>query len=372
MPSTMRSACASPAGVPGRLPSAAARRVTVARQWVSGAAAGAALAVSAVVGVILLGRAAQQPPSGRVTPAAPRNPPVTLPGRAGTPRGHRPFAVGLRTLRLVDRSRRVRQADGRVVARTLVTEVRYPALGAPSGADARGAPAARAAGPFPLVVFGHGFGLLPRTYALLLRAWARAGFVVAAPAFPLERATAPGGPVESDIVNQPGDVRFLISALLRDGAAARGPLHGLLDPQEIAVGGHSDGASTASAVAYDRRERDPRVRAALLFSGAAIDGAFLPRHGSPPLLAVQGTADAVHPPAGTYAAFAAAPRPKYLLRLLGAGHEDPYTIQLPQRRVVERVAVAFLDRYLRHRPDAERVLRAAARAPGIASLTAAP
>jgi dienelactone hydrolase len=346
--------------------------VIAARQWVSGAAAGIAVAVSAVAAVMLLGRATQQAPNGPVAPTTPRNPPVTLPARAGTPRRHRPFAVGLRTLRLVDRSRRVRQADGRVVARTLVTEVRYPALGAPTRADARGAPAARTAGPFPLVVFGHGFGLLPSTYTLLLRAWARAGFVVAAPAFPLERRTAPGGPLESDIVNQPGDVRFLISALLRDGAAARGPLHGLLDPREIAVGGHSDGASTASAVAYDRRERDPRVRAALLFSGAAIDGAFLPRRGSPPLLAVQGTADPVHPPAGMYAAFATAHRPKYLLRLLGAGHEDPYTTQPPQRRVVDLLVVAFLDRYLRHRPDGERLLRAAARAPGIASLTAAP
>jgi predicted dienelactone hydrolase len=339
---------------------------------VSGTAAVAALAVGAVAAVILLGHAARRPSSGRVTPTPPREPQVTVPTHAGTPRPHPPFAVGLRTLRLVDHSRRVRQADGRVVARTLVTEVRYPALGAPSRADARGAPAARTAGPFPLVVFGHGFGLLPSTYTLLLRAWARAGFVVAAPAFPLERRTAPGGPVESDIVNQPGDVRFLISALLRDDAAARGPLHGLLDPQEIAVGGHSDGASTASAVAYDQRERDPRVRAALLFSGATIDGASRTRRGTPPLLAVQGTADSVHPPAGTYAAFAAAHRPKYLLRLLGAGHEDPYTTQLPQRRVVERVAVAFLDRYLRHRPDAERELRAAARAPGIAALTAAP
>jgi hypothetical protein len=39
---------------------------------------------------------------------------------------------------------------------------------------------------------------------------------------------------------------------------------------------------------------------------------------------------------------------------------------------VERVAVAFLDRYLRLQPDAERRIRAAAQAPGIASLTAAP
>jgi fermentation-respiration switch protein FrsA (DUF1100 family) len=156
------------------------------------------------------------------------------------------------------------------------------------------------------------------------------------------------------------------------GRSPGGPLHGLLDAGEIAVGGHSDGGVTASAVAYDPRLRDPRVRAAVLLSGAHIDPAPPGGRGSPPLLAVQGTADAVQPPRATYAAFAAAGRPKYLLRLLGAGHEDPYTTQPAQRRIVERVTVAFLDRYLGHRPDAARALRTAARAPGIASLTAAP
>jgi dienelactone hydrolase len=253
-----------------------------------------------------------------------------------------------------------------------VTEVRYPALGAPSGADARDAPAAEAAGPYPLLVFGHGFALLPATYALLLRAWTRAGYVVAAPAFPLERASVPGGPIESDLVNQPGDVRFLISRLLGASAAARGPLHRLVDPRQIAVGGHSDGAATASSVAYDRGERDPRVRATILLSGAGVTGGPRPHPGSPPVLAVQGTADRVHPPAATSGFFAVARRPKYLLQLLGAGHEEPYTTQVPQRRIVERVGVAFLDRYLRHRPATLRRLLADGLPRDLVSLTAVP
>jgi dienelactone hydrolase len=313
---------------------------------------------------------ARRSSSGRSS--TPRAPGVSVPPNGPTPRRHRPFAVGLRTLRLVDRSRRVRQADGRVVPRTLVTDVRYPALGSSSATDTRGARAAVAAGPYPVVIFGHGFALLPSTYTLLLRAWARSGYVVAAPAFPLERATAPGGPVASDRVNQPGDVRFLISSLLRAGAAPHGALHGLLDPGEIAVGGHSDGAGTASSLAFDPRERDPRVRAVLLFSGAHVTDTARTGRAGPPVLAVQGTADPVHPAAASSAFFAAARRPKYLLRLLGAGHEEPYTTQLPQRRIVERVGLAFLDRYLGHRPDGLRRLLAAGRVPGIASLTAAP
>jgi predicted dienelactone hydrolase len=67
--------------------------------------------------------------------------------------------------------------------------------------------AARTDGPFPLVVFGHGYAVTPAIYADLPRAWTRAGFVVAAPVFPLENAAAPSGPTENDLVNQPAAVR---------------------------------------------------------------------------------------------------------------------------------------------------------------------
>ena len=59
--------------------------------------------------------------------------------------------------------------------------------------DVPGAAPARAPGPFPLVIFGHGFAVTPGPYASLLEAWARAGYVVAAPIFPLGNANAPGG-----------------------------------------------------------------------------------------------------------------------------------------------------------------------------------
>ena len=47
----------------------------------------------------------------------------------------------------------------------------------------RRAPAAREFGPFPLIVFGHGFDVTPSVYARLLQAWTRAGYVVASPVF---------------------------------------------------------------------------------------------------------------------------------------------------------------------------------------------
>ena len=86
----------------------------------------------------------------------------------------------------------------------LTTVVRYPAT----------------RGPHPLIVFAHGFALTPATYSRLLRAWTQAGYVVAAPVFPLEDANAPGGPTESDLVNEPRDVSFVVTRLLALNARA--------------------------------------------------------------------------------------------------------------------------------------------------------
>jgi dienelactone hydrolase len=277
-------------------------------------------------------------------------------------------------LRLVDTSRSIELPNGTSEPRTLLTYVRYPALGPPGKTDLPNAPAAGADGPFPLVVFGHGFAVTPTLYARLLQSWARAGYVVAAPVFPLENANAPGGPNESDLVNQPADIRFVISRMLAASSAGSGPLAGLLDPTGIAVAGQSDGGDTALAVAYDLRFRDPRVSAAVILSGAEIPGiggfAFPP--GSPPLLATQGTADTVNPPSSTNEFFDAAPRPKYLLSLIGAEHLPPYSDEQPQLEIVEHVTTAFLDSYLKHRPGALARLVPLGSVPGTASVLAEP
>ena len=84
-----------------------------------------------------------------------------------------PFAVGLRVITFTDSSRRIELPGGGTEPRILRTYIRYPALGSPSRTDVLDAPAARTSGPFPLVIFGHGFAHTPALYARLLQSWAR-------------------------------------------------------------------------------------------------------------------------------------------------------------------------------------------------------
>jgi dienelactone hydrolase len=259
-----------------------------------------------------------------------------------------PYAIGERTVTLLDSSR----------GRRLVTVVRYPL----------------APGRFPLIVFGHGFAVTPAPYAALLRAWARAGYVVAAPVFPFGNANAPGGPDERDLVNQPRDMSVVITRIEAASSARGGFLSGKLAPGRVAVSGQSDGGDTALAVAYDPRFRDDRVGAAVILSGAEIPYLSPVRFSSPapPLLATQGTADTINPPPLTYTFFDAAPRPKYLVKLLGAPHLGPYTDMQPQLRIVEQVTIAFLDYYLKGARRALGRIAADASVGGTASLTADP
>jgi len=263
--------------------------------------------------------------------------------------GAGPFAVGEIVTTLTDNSRRVTLPGRRRVPRRLVTVIRYPAVGEPSQTDEPGAPSARVDGPFPLIVFAHGFRATPDSYSRLLRAWAQAGYVVAAPVFPLTNTRAPGGADESDLVNQPKDMSFVISRMLARSATEHGVLAGLINPNEIAVAGHSDGGSTALAVAYNRLYVDHRIRATAILAGAEIPGVYgydFPAP-SPPLLAVQGTADTSNIPASTRIYFRIAPAPKFLLSLLGAGHGPPYINEQPQLGIVEQVTIAFFDAYLK-------------------------
>ena len=314
----------------------------------------ATVLVAAVLAATVLVGAVGLALGGGTARAMPADPPPRPSARAAA--AGPPYAVAERVFSFTDSSRTVRYPGHPPQARPLTTVVRYPE---------------NAPGPVPLIVFGHGYAVTPAYYWRLLRAWAQAGYAVAAPVFPLENEHATGGPDESDLVNQPHDMSFVITRLLAMSAAHTGPLAGLLAPGRIGVSGQSDGAETALAAAYDRHFLDPRIRAAAILSGAEFAGqrrSYFPP-GSPPLLATQGTADTVNPPRLTYQFFALARRPKYLLKLLGAPHLPPYVDEQPQLSIITRVTTAFFNLYLKGDAAAAADMSAAGNVPGTATLT---
>jgi hypothetical protein len=261
-------------------------------------------------------------PDTTAEPAAPRP----------RPTGHTNLRVAVLTENFFDASRN----------RRLTTVVRYPAP-PPGGTSAGGQ-----APPYPLIVFGHGFAVTPAPYTPLLDAWVRAGYVVAAPIFPLGNENAPGGPNEHDLPNQPTDMNFVITKMLElSSVGGGGPLASVIS-SHVAVAGQSDGGDTALATAFDPAAHTLPIGAAAILSGAEDPFAphFTPQPGTP-LLAVQGTADNVNLPAETMSYFSAAAPPKFLLLLNGAGHQEPYTAPGQTLDAVAKVTTAFFDRYLK-------------------------
>jgi len=333
------------------------------------AIAAAALTVAGALLILLAGAGSAVPvpaaaagePQPRVTVAA---------ASAGAP-APLAGAVGYRVVTFVDATRTVHFHHHGTRPRTLITQIRYPAAGEVAAGEVPDAPPLRAAGPYPLVVFAHGFAETPTVYSQLLDAWARAGYVVAAPLFPLTQRYVPGGRRESDLINQPADMRFVISRMLDDSANPDSFLYGLLAPDQIAVAGQSDGAATALAVAFDPEFADRRIRAAVVLSGAELtlidDNIAFPTRG-PALLAAQGSRDPINEPSATHRYFALAPRPKFLLTLIGATHLPPYTTQQPYLGVVEQVTVAFMNHFLRDAHASLAHMRLAGNTAGVASL----
>ena len=211
-----------------------------------------------------------------------------------------------------------------------------------------------AAAAMPIVVMAHGFGALPEDFDAFAGTVAAAGFIVAAPEFPLTNRNPPGERLGiNDLNNQPGDLSFVITQLLQAASTAGDPLHGRIVAGDLAVIGQSLGGATVIGLTRKNCCRDPRVRASIL-SAAPL----LPFFGSDPLSAAGPPTLILHGTADTTVGFATATQlynliapPRFLVGIQGAGHSDALESQveppIAARDAGQRATVAFLNAVFR-------------------------
>jgi len=211
-------------------------------------------------------------------------------------------------------------------------------------------------GPFPLIVFSHGFRSIAQSYTAAFEAFAREGYVVVGPNFPYD-----------DFRTHPADISLVIDRL----SGAQSPLRkGLVDLEHIASTGHSIGGADVYGVTYNACCRDRRITAAFTFEGAlgTFAGEFVWQ--GPPLLIVLGDADPlIAPDTGTkiFSNFTSA---AYLLTVKGGGHGGGLRPDNVGYASVQATVRDFLAAYLyedgnaleslrsnRSRPDTSLLLR---------------
>jgi dienelactone hydrolase len=219
--------------------------------------------------------------------------------------------------------------------RTLTTTVRLP-----PGTE-----------PAPLIVFAHGLSGHPDVFTQLLAEWAAAGFVVAAPAFPLTNREVPDAWENWwDVQQQPGDMTFVTDQLLAANDDPSSPLHGRIDPERIGFGGLSLGGATTYLAGLNQATRDPRVDAAMVLDGVAFhDDAtdtFLEPSGVPALVA-HCDGDPLADLQVARDAYALLAPPKYLVVLHGECHAEAFE-DTPHAldAVAPGVTTAFWQAYL--------------------------
>jgi dienelactone hydrolase len=244
------------------------------------------------------------------------------------------FTVETLSETFVDESRPTDDPAGVRAAptRTLVTDIYVP--------DGEG--------PFPLIVHAHGFNGNPGKFTELLTRWAEAGYVVAAPKFPMTNDLDGGTGVLGDYVNQPADVTLVIDEVLRLAAGDHPALAGRVDEERIGVSGHSLGGATAYGLVFNDCCRDDRVGAVAIMSSvpAPFEGGSY-RFTGVPLLLLQLTEDPIIPYEEAEGVYEQATRPRFLLTLDGGTHFEPYEdVPSPFDGVVRDVTVAFWDAYL--------------------------
>jgi dienelactone hydrolase len=289
------------------------------------------------------------------------------------------YAVGRVVETLVDDSRPTPAFGSFAGAptRTLETVIFYPAKGTYVEDEiVNGAAPVKKQGPYPLILFSHGLTANANVYESEATEWVSAGYVVAAPNYPLSNTNAPGGAVFqsglADVKNQPADASFVIDEVIRLAKDETSLLAGLVDTKRIGASGHSLGGITTFALTYSACCADKRIDAAAPMSGVAgliADGTTYFADVDTPLLVLHGEGDALVPYRAGVDAFMKASEPKFLVTFTGGGHVAPFVgAEGVPGDVLIGTSLAFWDRYLKGDRAALARLRGAVADPAVATL----
>ena len=200
------------------------------------------------------------------------------------------------------------------------------------------------------MLFAHGYDVTPDFYAPLLERWAAAGYVVAAPVFPI-LSGSDGGASHVDYEKTFGDASFVITQVL--GLGKSDPLGGLVDPDRIAAAGHSDGEVVSFGVGFLECCRDTRVKSVIAMAGD-LSNANNPhvRDTGTPILHIMEMNDEYDPyPHSIQWDRDNLTAPRWMVTL-NSSHVPPYTQPGdPAFELVSRITVAYLDGTLKGHPE---------------------
>jgi dienelactone hydrolase len=254
----------------------------------------------------------------------------------------------------VDTSRRtVPVAGAALPSRTLVTTIYRP----------------NGKGPFPLIAFSHGLDGHPEKFTKLFTTWADAGFVIAAPAFPLTNSHAPSPDANvGDLAEQPADVSFVLDKVLALNNEQGSRLFRAIDERKIGAGGLSLGGLTTYKLVYGDCCRDERFDAAAVLDGIRIDD---PVDGHVPLLIAHADRDPTIPYPTAKEVFTAASAPVWFMTFQAPLHSEQWENDVtPFDHIAEQTTLDFWTATLNGRSQAFAKLERDATVAGLSSIVA--
>jgi predicted dienelactone hydrolase len=226
-------------------------------------------------------------------------------------------------------------------------------------------------GPWPIIIFSHGFYGCNTQVSFLMRSLAGVGYAVFAPAHrdmdctdpslfeqkSIESFAVPGSWTDTKFADRAHDIEHLLDELAKDPRYSGSHF----DRKHVGLIGHSLGGYTVLSVAGAwPKLKDVRAKAVLALSPFALPFIRNKTLGGldAPVMYQGGTRDGMtmflKMPGGAYDQ---SPAPKYFVEFDHIGHRGWTDADVTQHEDIESYSVAFFDLYLKRKPFPAKLLK---------------